>query len=222
MPRGPSSAKACSPLSADSALPTGVVTYAGGVHTGGPLRARSRSDATRNRVRVVDAAVEVFAERGVEATVAEVAARAGVGNATVFRNFPTKDDLIGAVTSRWFADWRLFLEASLTDDGRVDVLHRLVRELFERLRTDRLALDLLRLTVASEELAQMRSAVSVLFGQAIDRGVRAGLVGASVTYDDLSVLVLGIAGRLADRDDADPDQWLRYADYVWSAVSRSD
>lgn len=183
---------------------------------------RSRSDATRNRVRVVDAAVDVFAERGVEATVAEVAARAGVGNATVFRNFPTKDDLIGAVTSRWFADWRLFLEASLADDGRPDVLRRLVRELFERLRTDRLALDLLRLTVASEELAQMRSAVSVLFDQAIDRGIRAGLVAASVTYDDLSVLVLGTAGRLADRDDAHPEQWQRFADYVWSAVSRSD
>lgn len=221
MPRGPSSATACSPLSADAVLPT-CVTYDGGVHTGDPVRGRSRADATRNRVRVVDAAVDVFAERGVEATVAAVAARAGVGNATVFRNFPTKDDLIGAVTSRWFADWRLFLEAALVGDGRPDVLHRLVRELFERLRTDRLALDLLRLTVASEELAQMRSGVSVLFGQAIDRGVRAGLVAGSVTYDDLSVLVLGTAGRLADRGDADPDQWLRFADYVWSAVSRSD
>lgn len=221
MPHGPSSARACSPLSADPAPPTDA-TYPGGVHTGDPVRGRSRSDATRNRVRVVDAAVDVFAERGVEATVAEVAARAGVGNATVFRNFPTKDDLIGAVTSRWFADWRLFLEASLADDGSADVLHRLVRELFERLRTDRLALDLLRLTVASEELAQMRSAVSMLFDQAIERGVRAGLVAASVTYDDLSVLVLGIAGRLADRDDVGPARWQRFADYVWSAVSRSD
>jgi AcrR family transcriptional regulator len=219
MPRGPSSATVCSHLSAD---PSYRVTYAGEVHAADQVRGRSRSDATRNRVRVVDAAVDVFAKRGVEATVAEVAAQAGVGNATVFRNFPTKDDLIGAVTSRWFADWRLFLEASLADDGSADVLHRLVRELFERLRTDRLALDLLRLTVASEELAQMRSGVSVLFDQAIDRGVRAGLVAASVTYDDLSVLVLGIAGRLAERDDDDPDRWQRFGDYVWSAVCRSD
>ena len=56
-----------------------------------------RADAVRNRARVVAAAVEVFAERGLDAGVPEVAARAGVGRATVYRSFPTKEHLVAAV-----------------------------------------------------------------------------------------------------------------------------
>lgn len=59
-----------------------------------------RSDARRNRGRVLDAAAEVFAEQGPGASVDEVARRAGVGHATVFRRFPTKDALIRAVVDR--------------------------------------------------------------------------------------------------------------------------
>src|SRR5580692_2098682 len=57
---------------------------------------RQRADAERNRRALIDAAVEVFGERGLDATVAEVAARAGVGQGTAFRHFPTKEHLIAA------------------------------------------------------------------------------------------------------------------------------
>ena len=56
-----------------------------------------RADAERNRKRLLDAAVEVFAEHGLEASTAEIARRAGVGQGTVFRRFPTKDDLVAAI-----------------------------------------------------------------------------------------------------------------------------
>ena len=58
-----------------------------------------RADAVRNRERVVAAAAAVFAERGVEAGVPDIAARAGVGKATVYRSFPTKEHLIAAVVT---------------------------------------------------------------------------------------------------------------------------
>ena len=56
-----------------------------------------RADAQRNRERIIAAAIEVFAERGLEASTAEIAQRAGVGEATLFRRFPSKDDLIQAI-----------------------------------------------------------------------------------------------------------------------------
>jgi len=56
-----------------------------------------RADAERNRKRLLDAAVEVFGEHGLEASTAEIARRAGVGQGTVFRRFPTKDDLVAAI-----------------------------------------------------------------------------------------------------------------------------
>jgi AcrR family transcriptional regulator len=56
-----------------------------------------RSDARRNLELILQAAGEAFAEHGLEVGVADIARRAGVGSATIFRRFPTKDDLVAAV-----------------------------------------------------------------------------------------------------------------------------
>jgi AcrR family transcriptional regulator len=56
-----------------------------------------RADARRNRVRILAAAEEVFAEQGASASTEEVARRAGVAIGTVFRHFPTKGDLLRAI-----------------------------------------------------------------------------------------------------------------------------
>ncbi|MFB9239679.1 TetR/AcrR family transcriptional regulator [Plantactinospora siamensis] len=59
-----------------------------------------RADAQRNRDRILDAAEQVFAEHGRSASTEEVAARAGVAIGTVFRHFPTKDELLRAIMKR--------------------------------------------------------------------------------------------------------------------------
>ncbi|MEV4359710.1 helix-turn-helix domain-containing protein [Nonomuraea sp. NPDC049625] len=66
---------------------------------GGTGRAapRKRADARRNERTLLDAAAAVFVTSGVEAPVRDVAARAGVGVATIYRHFPTRADLIIAV-----------------------------------------------------------------------------------------------------------------------------
>jgi AcrR family transcriptional regulator len=56
-----------------------------------------RTDARRNRERLVAAATAVFAETGVDAPLDNIARRAGVGNATMYRNFPTREALLEAV-----------------------------------------------------------------------------------------------------------------------------
>ena len=58
---------------------------------------RRRSDAERNRRRLLDAAEELFRTRGLDVGVGEIAERAGIGRGTLFRNFPTKEDLIAAI-----------------------------------------------------------------------------------------------------------------------------
>jgi len=62
-----------------------------------PSERSLRADAERNRRRLLDAAQALFRERGLEVGVAEIAQRAGVGRGTLFRNFPTKQDLIAAI-----------------------------------------------------------------------------------------------------------------------------
>lgn len=56
-----------------------------------------RADAQRNRDAILDAARQVFEEEGVLASLDGIALRAGVGNATLYRNFPTRHDLLAAV-----------------------------------------------------------------------------------------------------------------------------
>ncbi|MDI5972462.1 TetR/AcrR family transcriptional regulator [Streptomyces sp. SL13] len=72
-----------------------------------------RADARRKREAVVGAAREVFAERGVDIALEEVARRAGVGIATLYRHFPTREALIAGVYLR---------EVDLLCDGVADLL----------------------------------------------------------------------------------------------------
>jgi len=76
-----------------------------------------RADAQRNYDKLVAAAREVFAERGAEGSLDEIAKRAGVGPGTLYRHFPTRDDLIDALMRDWsarvLADSEAAIEAGL-------------------------------------------------------------------------------------------------------------
>jgi AcrR family transcriptional regulator len=61
------------------------------------VRPSERADARANRARLVEAARAVFGERGLAAEMKEIAERAGVGVGTIYRNFPSKEDLILAI-----------------------------------------------------------------------------------------------------------------------------
>jgi AcrR family transcriptional regulator len=75
-----------------------------------------RADARRNLERVLDAATEVFGAEGPEASIDEIAQRAGVGHGTVFRRFRTKDDLMYAVVERRVGQMRELAEEALASD----------------------------------------------------------------------------------------------------------
>lgn len=60
-----------------------------------------RADAQRNYDKLIAAAREAFAERGSEASLDDIAKRAGVGPGTLYRHFPTRDALIDAVMREW-------------------------------------------------------------------------------------------------------------------------
>lgn len=67
-------------------------------------RRKARSDAVENRERVLVAAREVFAESGIQTLIPDIAARAGVGNGTVYRHFPSKGALIDALLEEYWRD----------------------------------------------------------------------------------------------------------------------
>ena len=78
-----------------------------------------RSDALRNRERILAAAEDVFLERGANVTLDEIAKRAGVGIGTLYRRFPTREDLLAATYSARFL---AFAASSREADAGLDPL----------------------------------------------------------------------------------------------------
>lgn len=78
---------------------------------------RPRADALRNRERIVTAAREMFVEHGPDAPLDEIARRAGVGNATVYRNFPDRDALVREVVCSVMDRTVAAAEAALAQNG---------------------------------------------------------------------------------------------------------
>jgi AcrR family transcriptional regulator len=95
-------------------------------HPDQPLRA----DAARNRARVLEVAYETFAAEGLSVPIDEIARRAGVGAGTVYRHFPTKDDLFRAVVEdrirRVVDEGRALLDAGDPGEGLFTFLRAMV------------------------------------------------------------------------------------------------
>src|SRR5947207_7935282 len=90
-----------------------------------------RSDARRNLERVLDAATEAFAASGPDVSIDEIALAAGVGQGTVFRRFPTKDDLMYAVIERHVAQMTRIAEEALAEDDPGDAFFTFIHRVAE-------------------------------------------------------------------------------------------
>jgi AcrR family transcriptional regulator len=76
-----------------------------------------RADAKRNYDRIVEVAREVFREQGYDASLDEVAKRAGVGPGTLYRHFPNRDALLDAIMQSWVDRVNQAAEKALTHEG---------------------------------------------------------------------------------------------------------
>ncbi|MEU5840165.1 TetR/AcrR family transcriptional regulator [Streptomyces diacarni] len=77
--------------------PTATTKCPGTERVAGGAAHRGRADAARNRERILAAAREAFVIHGADASLDEIARTAGVGNATLYRHFPDRDDLVHGV-----------------------------------------------------------------------------------------------------------------------------
>ena len=120
-----------------------------------------RADAQRNRGRILDAAEEVFARHGAAASTEEVARLAGVAIGTVFRHFPTKDELLAAILKRLLA--RLAEDAAGL--GGADGLQTFFRRLVAQAAAKRTVVDLAGVSVPAA-VGRLSDAVAELLRQA--------------------------------------------------------
>ena len=85
-----------------------------------------RADARANRARLIAAARELFRERGADAEMKEIAERAGLGVGTIYRNFPTKDDLLVALVMETVGEILGVIEAAARNDDPIAAIRHLL------------------------------------------------------------------------------------------------
>jgi AcrR family transcriptional regulator len=182
-----------------------------------------RADAVRTRKALVAAAAEVFAESGSDATVAEIAVRAGIAKGTVFRHFPTKDDLLAAIVETSVDD--LVAEAdrlaAREDTGAaVREFMRFGVELFAHNRVLVQALD----SAGAAERPGVQAQVERLGASAERLAARAraaGTLRSHVTGLDVVMLTCGVYHAALPLLDGQPRAGDRYLDMVITGIRSS-
>ncbi|GIH19190.1 TetR/AcrR family transcriptional regulator [Rugosimonospora africana] len=185
------------------------------VNAAKPLRA----DARRNRIRVLEAADEVFASKGTGASTEEVARHAGVGVGTVFRHFPTKEALLEAVLVERFGrlaeEARSLAGAERAGPALFDFLARIVNQSASKNAfTEALTSAGVNVENSIGEVGQeLWSALDTLLTQA----QRAGAVREDVRTDELIVLIVG-ASRAAEYASRDADLQARAVAVIFDGL----
>jgi AcrR family transcriptional regulator len=154
-----------------------------------------RADAERNRAAIVEAARAVFAEQGLEAPLDEIAKLAGTGNATLYRRFPTRGDLVAAVFAERMADHVEAVEAALADSDAWDGFASYVRAITTMQSRDRGIADLVTMDVsAAPEIEQLRTRAYEGVVALVQRARTAGVLRSDFTDQDVVLLLMANAG----------------------------
>lgn len=174
-----------------------------------------RTDAARNRRLLLAAAADEFAERGLDASVADIARRAGLGKGTVFRHFSTKEDLLAAIVLDRIDELTTAGERLLdAPDAGDALLEFLTVAAHQRQQRDLTFLHSALTTDVTEARTRMFDTVHRL----VDRAREHGAVRADVTGADVILLMCAPNYVTTYVPDAPPDLWRRYLAIIFDGL----
>jgi AcrR family transcriptional regulator len=153
-----------------------------------------RADAARNLELILEAAEEAFAEKGNDACVADIATRAGVGQATIFRRFQTKDDLIGAVFERKVAKVDEALDAACRKRDAWEGVLAFMKIMTEMQARDRGVFEGFAERLKADPARQKRKQemMSKVEGL-VERAKAEGTLRSDITVEDIHALTVAAA-----------------------------
>ena len=176
---------------------------------------RLRADARRNRQRILDAAVDVFAEQGADAQIDDVARRADLGVGTIYRHFPTKEALVAELVRQKFVAFAEHAREALADDGEpFEVFAGLLRRNAQFCSRDAAVQH--ALSASGEALwTNAESEIEELIGltdQLVCRAQKAGTMRPDVSARDIPMLMCGVSATMAH--DFPGFDWHRHLELV--------
>jgi AcrR family transcriptional regulator len=170
-----------------------------------------RRDAVENRERLLAAARELFAERGFEVTLDDIARHAGVGVGTAYRRFANKGELLDALFAGQTVELAAAADAGLADS---DPWHGLVVylecSLALQLRDKGLSQIVSGDRISPEQHDWNREVIAPKNRALVTRARDAGMLRADVTGTDLTFIQVGLNAIMARSRQAHPDLYRRY------------
>jgi AcrR family transcriptional regulator len=182
-----------------------------------------RADAERNRQRLLTAAKELFAQRGVDVTLDEIARHAGVGTGTAYRRFPNKDALIEALMADRIAEIGAIAEECLLDPDP----WRAFAGFFERGLALMAADRGLKEVIFSpgrgrERVAHARRAIAPVVARLVKRAVDAGVVRSDIGTTDVPIINFMLTTVVELSRDVEPELYKRYLAIVLDGLRVKD
>jgi AcrR family transcriptional regulator len=169
-----------------------------------------RKDALRNRELLIASAREIFAQRGFDASLDDVAHHAGLGVGTAYRHFANKRELASAIIDQAIDRIAVLAETALEVDDPWDALVGFMTGALEVQAADRGLRELLAGTHDPEKFDQIHDRLSGLIDRLVKRGQKARVVRTDLQTSDIG-FVMTMVGAVADMGgDTAPEIWRRY------------
>ncbi len=171
-----------------------------------------RADARRNHEKLVAAAAAAFAESGLDAQIEDIARRAGVGVGTLYRHFPTKDALIGALAEEHFARLADTVEAALEDVGDAwNTFAATIWRIADTVATDVAWCEIVGgHPTAVQEASRGQHRLAAATSTLLARAQASGAMRADVTVADISTIMCGFGHIAAAQRAGAGLDWKRY------------
>src|SRR5262245_39687816 len=178
-----------------------------------------RVDVRRNRARLVEATQRLFASRGVDVSVREIAGEAGVGVATVYRHFATRDDLVDAVLEDAFEELVAASERALARDDAWVGFTGLVTETLELCGRNRGLGDVFETRRGRRRAAALRRRIRPVYAELIERAQAQGTLRADFAARDVPVLFWSADRVIGMTADVAPELWRRQLGLILDGLS---
>lgn len=174
-----------------------------------------RRDAERNRQLILDAARELFAVRGLDVSMDEIARRAGVGVGTVYRRFPDKDLLIDALFEDSLETIVGIAGESLEREDPWEALTCFMERYVSVQAEDRGLRQLLFSSLHAEDrVARARGRIKPITDELLRRAHAAGQLRPDATGTDIALLQFMLSALVDYTRDVDPLAWRRFLGIV--------
>jgi AcrR family transcriptional regulator len=170
-----------------------------------------RKDAERNRRRILDAAAELFTERGLGVTLNDIAHHADVGVGTVYRRFPDKELLIDALFEERVEEILALAEEALANPDPWDGLAGFLERGLELQARDKgLKQLLLGTPQGCARVGGVRDRMFPLVTALVERAREAGVLRPDIEATDLPVIQWMVGAVVDHGRDVQPELWRRY------------